>query len=289
VCRRASPYFEEFRARRAGDQLVQLPFDSFDLDGRPEVVVSSKLLFGSLEQFRQKCHSSLPFRLRYVAIVASSSLPTDTVIGVDPVGRLGSVSNTSPPSITARSRRRGVACSAERLPCVMMSAATTHAADVGQGCSSTRCRSKDLQSPHLLGWCRPITADPRRRTRDRASLGRWHASTALQLLRDDGAVQPGQKVLINGASGDVGTFAVQIAKALGADVTGATSTKNVVVVRSLGADTVAYLIAGPDGTSFPRAAGLAGAATARPDPGGRVLAVARAVRCRVGIYQEISS
>jgi NADPH:quinone reductase-like Zn-dependent oxidoreductase len=62
--------------------------------------------------------------------------------------------------------------------------------------------------------------------------------TALQGLRDSGSVQPGQRVLINGAAGGVGTFSVQIGKWLGAHVTGVCSTRNVAVVQSLGADRV---------------------------------------------------
>lgn len=64
------------------------------------------------------------------------------------------------------------------------------------------------------------------------------ATTALQALRNHGRLEPGQKVLINGASGGVGTFAVQIAKALGGDVTAVCSNRNVEAVASIGADRV---------------------------------------------------
>lgn len=83
-----------------------------------------------------------------------------------------------------------------------------------------------------------ICRKPDRVTFEQAAAIPVAALTALQGLRDQGHLQPGQKVLINGAAGGVGTFAVQIAKSLGATVTAVCSTKNVDMVRSLGADRV---------------------------------------------------
>src|SRR6267378_475280 len=85
---------------------------------------------------------------------------------------------------------------------------------------------------------RAITIKPANITFEQAASVNIAGITALQAIRDKGKVQPGQKVLINGASGGVGTFAVQIAKTFGADVTGVCSTRNVDLVRSLGADHV---------------------------------------------------
>ncbi len=79
---------------------------------------------------------------------------------------------------------------------------------------------------------------PARLTFEQAAAVPVAAITALQALRDHGQIQPGKKALINGASGGVGTFAVQIAKALGAEVTGVCSTGKMEMVRSIGADHV---------------------------------------------------
>jgi NADPH:quinone reductase-like Zn-dependent oxidoreductase len=91
---------------------------------------------------------------------------------------------------------------------------------------------------YLAGRERNFVAKPARLTFEEAATLPVAGLTALQALRDKAAVEPGQHVLINGAAGGVGTFAVQIAKALGAEVTGVCSTHNVELVRSLGADHV---------------------------------------------------
>ncbi len=110
----------------------------------------------------------------------------------------------------------------------------------------TRFRPGDV----VFGWCAGAFAEyacagedhfvpkPANLTFEQAAAVGVSATTALQLLREQGKVMPGQKVLINGASGGVGTFAVQIAKSFGAEVTGVCSTRNVDMVRSIGADHV---------------------------------------------------
>ena len=91
---------------------------------------------------------------------------------------------------------------------------------------------------YVCGKERHFVPKPARLTFEQAAAIPVAGCTALQALRDVGKVQPGQRVLINGASGGVGTFAVQIAKAFGADVTGVCSTRNLEMVRSIGANRV---------------------------------------------------
>jgi NADPH:quinone reductase-like Zn-dependent oxidoreductase len=81
-----------------------------------------------------------------------------------------------------------------------------------------------------------LAAKPSNVTFEQAASVPIAAFTALQALRDKGHIQPGQKILVNGAAGGVGTFAVQIAKSFGAEVTGVCSSRNLDMVRSLGAD-----------------------------------------------------
>lgn len=112
------------------------------------------------------------------------------------------------------------------------------------GAAVTQVRVGD----EVFGWCRGAFAEyavasdaalvpkPATLSFEQAAAVPMAAITALQSLRDHARLEAGQTVLINGASGGVGTFAVQIAKALGAEVTGVCSTKNLDLVRSIGAD-----------------------------------------------------
>jgi NADPH:quinone reductase-like Zn-dependent oxidoreductase len=115
---------------------------------------------------------------------------------------------------------------------------------VGKGV--TRFQPGDEVFGEPMGACAEYTCakeekfalKPNNLTLEQAATIPMSALAALQGLRDEAKVKPGQKVLINGASGGVGAFAVQIAKAFGAEVTGVCSTKNMEMVRSIGADHV---------------------------------------------------
>jgi NADPH:quinone reductase-like Zn-dependent oxidoreductase len=114
------------------------------------------------------------------------------------------------------------------------------------GSAVTRFRAGD----DVFGWCRGAFAEyaaaaeevlalkPSTVTYEQAAAVPMAGSVAIQALRDHGNVSAGQRVLINGASGGIGTFAVQIAKVLGAEVTGVCSTASMEMVRSIGADKV---------------------------------------------------
>jgi len=91
---------------------------------------------------------------------------------------------------------------------------------------------------YALGREERLAPKPRNASFEQAACVGVAGRTALQGLRDHAQVKPGQRVLVNGAGGGVGTFAVQIAKALGAHVTAVTSTRNLEMVRTLGADEV---------------------------------------------------
>ena len=132
--------------------------------------------------------------------------PKDTRLGVDFAGTVEAVGRTSPSS------NQAMRCSV---------------AETGP-----------LPSTFVRAQIEPSTLKPANITFEQAASVNIAGITALQAVRDKGKVQPGQKVLINGASGGVGTFAVQIAKSFGADVTGVCSTRNLDMVRSLGADHV---------------------------------------------------
>jgi NADPH:quinone reductase-like Zn-dependent oxidoreductase len=114
------------------------------------------------------------------------------------------------------------------------------------GSNVTRLRPGD----EVFGWCdgsfaecasvpeRQLVLKPSNLTFEQAAAVPISGFAALQALRDTGGVQPGQQVVIIGASGGVGSFAVQLAKAFGAEVTGVCSTKSLEMVRSIGADHV---------------------------------------------------
>ena len=108
----------------------------------------------------------------------------------------------------------------------------------GSGWADTLATRAGTFAEYTVAPANQVIKKPPGITFEEAAASVMSGLTALIAIRDVGQVGPGTRVLINGASGGVGTFAVQIAKALGADVTGVCSTRNVALVQSLGADHV---------------------------------------------------
>src|SRR5205807_3251015 len=123
--------------------------------------------------------------------------------------------------------------------------------DIAGAVESVGARVKQFRvGDEVFGWCKGAFAEyvaatedslltkPANLTFEQSAAVGDSAFTAMAAVRDQGKVQSGHRVLINGASGGVGTFAVQIAKSFGAIVTGVCSTRNIDLVRSVGADQV---------------------------------------------------
>jgi NADPH:quinone reductase-like Zn-dependent oxidoreductase len=187
-------------ARYGGPEVVQITDVEKPVPNDNEVLI--KVHAASVNPYDWHFMRGLPYVLR---LVAGMRKPKDTRLGADVAGQVEAVGRN-----------------------------VTHFS-AGDEVFGT-CRGAFAQ--YARASESTLVTKPKGVTFEQAASAPIAALTALQGLRDKGHVQPGQKVLINGAAGGVGTFAVQIAKSFGANVTGVCSTRNVEMVRSIGANQV---------------------------------------------------